>query len=277
MGATPHNRIVWLDAEFTHLDPAEGSILELAAIVTDPNTNVIEKFDIVIHHSNAALASMSPWCMVNHARKDPITGKSLIEDARASPHSLADATSAFVAFLRRHNHPNTKMTLGGSSVWKDRTFLDVHMPEAAAFLHHAIIDVSTLMEISRRLAPGLREHLPRRTERHRALDDAMESIVLMRFFRQFMFAQPDTLGERQLPVEPFHSARSNWRDHATAASARQHSARHVELAQRRRGIGHATHHPPQHNWGRPAWAPRGSRPPMTTGDNRDNVYANYNA
>lgn len=186
----PDKRLVWIDLEFTGLDAEKDTILEAAVIVTDSHTMPTETFTRVVRTDAARLEAMGEWCQHHHGRKNPSTGRSLIDEALVSPHKLVDVESALFTFLDSQMHPNTKLTLAGSSIWKDRRFLEVHMPRVAALFHHCMVDVSTLMEISRLWTPWLRGSLPSRTESHRALDDIRESIGLMRFFRETLYSGP---------------------------------------------------------------------------------------
>jgi len=189
----PHKRLVWLDLEMTGLDVASEKILEVAVVVTDGNLATMSTFTGVCHHDDEVLDAMGEWCTRQHATRSVVTGRSLIDDVRASLLDVGTIEVALCEFLRQFRVPGTHLTLAGSSVSLDRQFLAVHMPRAAEFFHYRIFDVSSFMEASRRWAPSLGSFLPRRTADHRALGDTLESINLMRFLRA-NFLRPDFSG-----------------------------------------------------------------------------------
>lgn len=87
---------------------------------------------------------------------------------------------------RRSNYK--RCMLAGSTVYFDRLFLLKYFPCMKTFFHYRLIDVSTPLEMIRRWRPDLVPSLPRRTGTHRAYDDIMESINLMKFFKDMFLA-----------------------------------------------------------------------------------------
>jgi len=59
------------------------------------------------------------------------------------------------------------------------------MPDVADYLHYRMVDVSTVKEISRRWYPNV-EKYPKKLS-HLALDDIIESIEELAYFRQKVF------------------------------------------------------------------------------------------
>jgi oligoribonuclease len=82
-------------------------------------------------------------------------------------------------------------------VHADRAFLRRYMPTLEAHLHYRNVDVSTLKELARRWRPDLIGQAPDKLERHRALDDIIESIVELRFYRDAVFGPPSLEGSEQ--------------------------------------------------------------------------------
>lgn len=179
----PAGRLFWIDLEMTGLDPAVHTIVEIASIVTDGELTVVaEGPSLVIQQPEEALAKMSDFVRELHTRSG------LLERIRASTLSLGDAYAQTRTFLEQ-SCPKGATPLCGNSVWKDRAFLEVYMPELVNYLHYRIIDVSTVKEIVRRWYPA--EHMvPKKQERHRALDDVLESIEELRWYRGKVFAPP---------------------------------------------------------------------------------------
>jgi oligoribonuclease len=100
-------------------------------------------------------------------------------------------------FVRGHVPEPSLAPLAGNSVHADRAFLRRYMPTLEAHLHYRNVDVSTLKELARRWRPDLIEQAPDKQERHRALDDIIESIVELRFYRDAVFGPPSLEGSEQ--------------------------------------------------------------------------------
>lgn len=179
----PCDRLVWVDLEMTGLEPSTCTIVEIATIVTDGQLRVVaEGPNLVIHQSDEVLATMNDFVRELH------TKSGLLERIRASNVSLADAEAQTAAFLAEHVQKGTA-PLCGNSVWKDRAFLEAYMPGVVAFLHYRMIDVSTIKECVRRWYPA-EFMVPKKQEKHRALDDILESIAELSWYRGKVFAPP---------------------------------------------------------------------------------------
>ena len=88
---------------------------------------------------------------------------------------------------RRSNYK--KCMLAGSTVYFDRQFLLKYFPCMKTFFHYRIIDVSTPLEMIRRWRPDLVPKLPRRLGSHRAYDDIIESVNLMKIFKSTLLSK----------------------------------------------------------------------------------------
>ena len=69
----------------------------------------------------------------------------------------------------------------------DRRFLAAYLPEIEEYLHYRSVDVSTIKELVKRWYPALNSGRPRKAGAHRALDDVIESIAEMKFYREHVF------------------------------------------------------------------------------------------
>ena len=175
--------LVWIDMEMTGLDPETCTILELASVVTTSDLEVIATGpNLVVHHDDDVLANMSAWCKKQHGESG------LTEAVRASPVSLAEAEQQTLAFLREHA-PDAQCPLCGNSIDLDHRFIKRHMPELAAFLLDRVIDVTAIKELARRWYPQTKP--PAKKDSHRALDDILESIEELRFYRKNLMRQED--------------------------------------------------------------------------------------
>ena len=167
-----NERIVWIDCEMTGLDTKNDALIEVAALVTDSELNILgDGVDVVIKPDDAALAQMNDFVRDMHTRSGLLA---------ELPHgkTMAEAQAAVLDYIKKWVPDPKKAPLGGNSVGTDRVFLVRDMPDIVEHLHYRVIDVSTIKELSRRWfagptssprqvgrAPGTRRHqgLHRRT------------------------------------------------------------------------------------------------------------------
>lgn len=188
--AAKDNRIVWVDLEMTGLDPSRHVIVEVAALVTDAELNIIDEgVDLVVHATDAELAEMDDFVTQMHS------DNGLLDDIKASQVSLAEAEDAVLGLVEKHCDPAHPAPLAGNSIATDRTFIRAQMPRLDAALHYRMIDVSTVKELSRRWFPKAYYHQPEKGMAHRALADIVESIRELDYYRRSVFVPspgPDT-------------------------------------------------------------------------------------
>jgi len=178
--------LVWMDLEMTGLDPARHVIVEMATLVTDDNLELVaEGPDLVVHATEAELAEMDEVVVSMH------TKSGLLDQIRASTLSLEEAGRQTLDFLKEHIDGPNVVPLCGNSIGMDRRFLAVHLPEIENFLHYRSIDVSTIKELARRWHPEVLSHAPRKDVGHRALDDIVESLKELRYYRESLFPAID--------------------------------------------------------------------------------------
>lgn len=176
-------RLVWVDLEMTGLDPETCTIIEIATIVTNSNLDILAIGpNIAIHQDDAVLDAMDEWNTTHHG------ASGLIERVRQSRVSLAEAEALTLQFLQNHVHFGDS-PLCGNSIGQDRRFLRRYMPAMEAYLHYRSIDVSTVKELVRRWY-GPHMQAPAKDGNHLALDDIMESIEELKFYRRNVFVSP---------------------------------------------------------------------------------------
>lgn len=69
----------------------------------------------------------------------------------------------------------------------DRLFLRQYMPKVDTYLHYRTIDVSTVKELCKRWNGDIFVNAPKKYKIHRGLDDIKESIVELKYYKNFMF------------------------------------------------------------------------------------------
>jgi oligoribonuclease len=169
--------LVWIDMEMTGLEPEKDCIIEVAAVVTDSNLNILAEGPVfAIHQSDQILDGMDAWNKGTHGRSG------LIERVKASTVTEAEAEEQLIEFLKKYV-PAGKSPMCGNSICQDRRFMARGMPKLENFFHYRNLDVSTLKELCRRWKPelvsGFKKH-----QLHTALADIMESIEELRYYRE---------------------------------------------------------------------------------------------
>lgn len=173
------DRIVWIDCEMTGLEPERHVIVEIAALVTDANLNVLgDGVDIVVHASETELAQMDDFVTKMHAKSG------LDQEIRASKTNVADAEQAVLDYVRQWVPEPHTAPLAGNSIASDRKFIHRYMPELDQHLHYRMIDVSSFKELARRWYPQVLKGAPKKGLAHRALADIKESIRELDYYRR---------------------------------------------------------------------------------------------
>ena len=134
--------LVWMDLEMTGLDPSEDLIIEIATIITDQDLNIVEEGPVIaINQPEKNLLSMDDWNQKHHG------DSGLVQRVRESRVSQMEAEAQTLSFVERHIEKNSS-PLCGNTIWQDRRFLAIHMPNLEAYFHYRIIDVSSLKELA---------------------------------------------------------------------------------------------------------------------------------
>ena len=189
------DRLVWIDCEMTGLDLGADALIEVAALVTDFELNVLgEGVDVIIKPSQEALDQMVEFVRTMHQTSG------LLEELSAGT-TLADAEEQVLAYIKEHCPDGTRPPLAGNTVATDRAFLQRDMPELESFLHYRIVDVSSIKELARRWYPRAYYQSPAKRGNHRALADIQESIEELRYYREAVFVPqpgPDSAQAKEI-------------------------------------------------------------------------------
>ena len=207
--STSSERIVWIDCEMTGLSLEHDALVEVAALVTDFELNVLgDGVDVVIRPPDEALAQMGDFVRQMH------TTSGLIDEL-ADGVSMREAEDRVLDYVRAWVPEPRKAPLGGNTVGTDRGFLARDMTELEEHLHYRVIDVSSIKELARRWYPRSYFAAPDKSGGHRALADIKESIAELRYYRAAVFVDPPGR-----PTEELRAiAAEHVVDHTTGASA----------------------------------------------------------
>jgi oligoribonuclease len=184
-------RLVWIDCEMTGLDLRRDALIEVAAIVTDPDLRPMDDGIAVIIHAEAdVLDEMLPVVREMHE------ASGLTDAVRKSTTTLGEAEKMVLDYVKSHVSDPKTAPLCGNSIATDRAFLARDMPALDEHLHYRMVDVSSIKELAKRWYPRVYQSQPEKGLAHRALDDIRESIIELAYYRRTLFvAQPGPSAE----------------------------------------------------------------------------------
>lgn len=166
----------------TGLDLGRDKLIEVAALVTDPDLHVLgEGVDVVIHADDEALAAMPEIVQTMHGKSG------LTEEVRRSTVTLAEAEDMVLDYVTQYVKDPRSAPLCGNSIATDRGFIARDMTRLDAHLHYRMIDVSSIKELCRRWYPRVYFGQPKKGLAHRALADIRESIRELEYYRRTVF------------------------------------------------------------------------------------------
>ncbi|MDF4250816.1 MULTISPECIES: oligoribonuclease [Streptomyces] len=194
-----NDRMVWIDCEMTGLSLSDDALIEVAALVTDSELNVLgDGVDIVIRPPAHAVEAMPEVVREMH------TASGLLEELDGGT-TLADAEARVLAYVREWVPDARRAPLCGNSVSTDRGFLARDMAALDSHLHYRIVDVSSVKELARRWYPRAYYNSPEKNGNHRALADIRESIAELRYYREAVFVpQPGPDSETAKKIAARH-------------------------------------------------------------------------
>jgi oligoribonuclease len=183
----------------TGLDLERDALIEVAALVTDPDLNVLgDGVDVVIHAPDSILDGMVELVRDMHEKSG------LTEEVRASTVSLADAEDMIMKYVTSLVPTPRTAPLCGNSIATDRGFLARDMRRFDDHLHYRMIDVSAIKELCRRWYPRTYYGQPAKGLAHRALADIKESIRELDYYRNTVFVRgpgPDVDAAKSIAAE----------------------------------------------------------------------------
>ncbi|MBK5306125.1 MAG: oligoribonuclease [Frankiaceae bacterium] len=176
------DRLVWIDCEMTGLDLGSDLLIEVAALVTDGDLNILgEGVDVVIGATADEMARMPDVVRDMHA------SSGLTDEVVTSTVSVKDAEQQVLAYIKEWVPEAKKAPLCGNSIATDRGFLTRDMPELDEWLHYRMVDVSSVKELARRWYPRAYFGSPKKGGGHRALADIKESVLELQYYREAVF------------------------------------------------------------------------------------------
>ncbi len=173
--------MVWADCEMTGLNLEHDGLIEVAAVVTDAQLNVLGPgIDLLIKPTEAAMTHMGDFVRTMHENSGL-----LVELDQGL--EMAEAEDQLMTYLRQYVPEPRKAPLAGNTIGTDRAFLARDMPVFEAYVHYRNVDVSSIKELVRRWYPRVYHSSPAKSGNHRALADVLESIEELRYYRDAVF------------------------------------------------------------------------------------------
>jgi oligoribonuclease len=171
------NRLLWIDLEMTGLDVSKEVIIECAAIVTDFRLNPLESYEQVIQQAKMHLDNMDDWNKQHHGRSG-LTAK--VPYGR--PAHLVEED--LLKLIDRHwvQEEDRRAIICGNSIAQDRLFISKYWPMLDKKLHYRMLDVSSWKLLFYNQF-GVKFD---KSEKHRALDDILESINELKHYLQYV-------------------------------------------------------------------------------------------
>lgn len=198
-----NERLVWIDCEMTGLSLEHDALIEVAALVTDYELEVLgEGVDLVIKPPQEALEQMNEVVTQMH------TTSGLLTELDGGI-SLREAEEQVLEYVRAHVPEPRKAPLAGNSIGTDRGFIARDMHELEEHLHYRVVDVSSIKELARHWFPRAYFAAPEKGGNHRALADIRESIEELRYYRRAVFTPPpgiDSESARAIAAEILEKA-----------------------------------------------------------------------
>jgi oligoribonuclease len=171
------DNLIWIDLEMTGLDTFNDVIIEIATVVTDKNLNKLAEGPVIaIHQPQSVLDAMDDWNQHHHG------GSGLVARIQKSQYTVEQAEAETIEFLKSYV-PTGASPMCGNSICQDRRFMARLMPELENYFHYRNLDVSTLKELATRWKPETVNQFEKKGA-HLALDDILESIEELQFYRK---------------------------------------------------------------------------------------------
>jgi len=194
--------LVWVDCEMTGLDLSRDALVEVAAVVTDGDLQVLgDGIEVVIKPSAEALAQMGDFVRTMHQDSGLLA-------ALDGGLSLAEAEQQVLDYVRSFVPEPRRAPLAGNTIGTDRAFLARDLPALESYVHYRNVDVSSLKELVRRWYPRVYYSAPAKSGNHRALADILDSIAELRYYRETIFVPmpgPDSATAKQVAAQLIES------------------------------------------------------------------------
>ncbi|MDR1447607.1 MAG: oligoribonuclease [Candidatus Ancillula sp.] len=179
--------LIWIDCEMTGLEK-EDELLEISVVPTDMELNFLDDknehggIDIVIKPTENGFKRLED----NEVVKQMHTKSGLYEEIKGGV-DLGDVENIILNYIKKFASKPFTCYLAGNSVYVDRRFLDAYLPNVSSHLHYRLVDVTAIKILYDAWFPDAPRRERNDESKHRALDDILESIKELKFYKNTLF------------------------------------------------------------------------------------------
>lgn len=177
--------MIWTDTETTGVEDSD-ILLEVGFVVTNEDLDIIDSISVLTKVSDTAHVEplrANPFVLDMHSKSGLIED---LENKDNLSHTMEYYEDILYPFLEGHADKGT-LPLAGSTVHFDRSQLRKNMPRIENFFHYRNIDVSSVGELCKIFNPDLIGKMEKPKKSHRVIDDIIDSIEQLRFYRDNFF------------------------------------------------------------------------------------------
>lgn len=167
-------KLFWIDMEMTGLNPQQDRVIEVAALITDLQFNILDEYESIVFQTPEILALMDEWNQKHH-------GESGLLDRIPHGPPQSQVEQELCSLAQKH-FTKEKPILAGNSIGQDRAFIKTYFHQFESLLHYRMLDVSSWKIIMN----NKYKKTYKKSEKHRALDDIRESIAELQFYLSFL-------------------------------------------------------------------------------------------
>lgn len=169
-------KLFWIDMEMTGLDVETEVVIEVAAIITDMNFNILDTYEAVVKQDQKYLDAMDDWNQKHHSQSGLLKKIPSGLEPHVVEYQLMD-------LVRKHfPNPKDRPILAGNSIAQDRLFIEKYFEHFAEMLHYRMLDVSSWKIIFQKRY----QYAVEKANSHRALDDIKESIEELKTYLKYL-------------------------------------------------------------------------------------------
>ena len=169
-------KLLWVDLEMTGLDPEKDKILEVAAIATDWQFNIIDKMTAVVKVPEQLIKErmVGEFWEAHKETRDALVKQNIegLESSLVEDQILEIIEKNF----------GKEVYLAGNSIHQDKRFIVKEWPKLDQRLHYRMFNVSAWKIYFENV---LNKKFTKR-EAHRALDDIEGSIEEIKYYLNFL-------------------------------------------------------------------------------------------
>lgn len=183
--------LLWIDLESTGLDTSVDEIIEVGVILTDLDHAVIREFHTIVIPSDSGWHRLAGNPFVANMHQVNGLADELITRSSEPGLGIEDAQQHVLDLIETAGLSDALFYIAGSGVASfDRPMVNRLMPQVAAKLHYAPIDVGILRR-TYKMATGSDLVSVNQDKTHRAIDDVRCHLAESIAFRQMFIAHAD--------------------------------------------------------------------------------------